>query len=46
MIIDKEPLVSKFISVPKDLQSNLSCASFIAGIVGAIMGCALFVRWP
>lgn len=44
MIIDNEPVVSKFISVPKDLQNNLNCASFVAGIVGAIMQSALFVR--
>ncbi|XP_003745782.1 trafficking protein particle complex subunit 5 [Galendromus occidentalis] len=35
-IIDQEPLVNKFISVPKDL-SSLNCAAFMAGIVEAIM---------
>ena len=45
MIIDNEPVVSKFISVPKDLQNNLNCASFVAGIVGAIMQSALFVTF-
>ncbi|XP_046990084.1 trafficking protein particle complex subunit 5-like [Schistocerca americana] len=38
-IIEKEPLVNKFISVPKD-KSSLNCATFIAGIVEAFLnGC-------
>lgn len=38
-IIEKEPLVNKFISVPKD-KGSLNCASFIAGIVEAVLhGC-------
>lgn len=32
MIIDNIPLVSKFISIPKD-YGNLNCSAFIAGIV-------------
>jgi len=32
MIIDNEPQVSKFISVPKD-YGNLNCAAFVAGII-------------
>ncbi|KAL1131243.1 hypothetical protein AAG570_010861 [Ranatra chinensis] len=35
-IIEKEPVVNKFISVPKD-KSSLNCAIFIAGIVEAIL---------
>ncbi|KOC68852.1 Trafficking protein particle complex subunit 5 [Habropoda laboriosa] len=35
-IIEKEALVNKFISVPKD-KGSLNCASFIAGIVEAIL---------
>ncbi|XP_064477294.1 trafficking protein particle complex subunit 5-like [Ornithodoros turicata] len=38
-LIEKEPLVSKFISVPKD-RGNLNCASFVAGIIEAVLlGC-------
>lgn len=35
-IIEKEPLVNKFISVPKD-KGSLNCAAFIAGIIEAIL---------
>ncbi|XP_022658667.1 trafficking protein particle complex subunit 5-like isoform X4 [Varroa jacobsoni] len=35
-IVDGEPLVNRFISMPKDL-SSLNCAYFMAGIVEAIM---------
>lgn len=35
-IIEKEPLVNKFISVPKD-KGSLNCAMFTAGIVQAIL---------
>lgn len=35
-IIEKEAIVNKFISVPKD-KGSLNCASFIAGIVEAIL---------
>ncbi|KAG0309181.1 TRAPP subunit trs31 [Dissophora globulifera] len=39
MISDNDPIVSKFISVPKDV-SQLNCGAFMAGIVEAIMdGC-------
>ncbi|CAH1773224.1 unnamed protein product [Owenia fusiformis] len=38
-IIEKEPLVNKFISVPKD-KSSLNCAAFTAGIIESILnGC-------
>ncbi|KAE9552071.1 hypothetical protein FO519_004728 [Halicephalobus sp. NKZ332] len=35
-LIEKDPLVNTFISLPKD-KSNLNCASFIAGIVEAFL---------
>ncbi|KAF9580840.1 TRAPP subunit trs31 [Lunasporangiospora selenospora] len=39
MISDNDPIVSKFISVPKDV-SQLNCGAFMAGVVEAIMdGC-------
>lgn len=41
-IIEKEPLVNKFISVPKD-KGSLNCAVFIAGIVQAILFFSGFV---
>lgn len=38
-IIETEPLVNKFISVPKD-KGSLNCASFTAGIIEAVLdGC-------
>ncbi|KAF7995132.1 hypothetical protein HCN44_004604 [Aphidius gifuensis] len=40
-IIEKESLVNKFISVPKD-KGSLNCASFVAGIVEAILNDAGF----
>ncbi len=33
IFLEKEPLVNKFISVPKD-KGSLNCASFMAGIIG------------
>ncbi|KAG4305034.1 hypothetical protein PORY_001709 [Pneumocystis oryctolagi] len=36
MIIDNEPMVNKYISVPKEM-AQLNCAAFVAGIVEAIM---------
>ncbi|ORY71942.1 putative SPP30 protein [Pseudomassariella vexata] len=35
MIIDNEPLVNAYISVPKDM-SQLSCAAYVAGIVEGV----------
>lgn len=38
-IIENEPLVNKFISVPKD-KGSLNCAAFVAGVVEAVLvGC-------
>lgn len=36
MIIDNDPLLERHISVPRDL-STLSCSSFTAGIVEAVL---------
>lgn len=36
MIIDNEPLIERHISVPRDM-SQLSCSSFTAGIVEAVL---------
>jgi len=40
-IIEKEPLVNKFISVPKD-KGSLNCAAYTAGIVEAVLNGANF----
>ncbi|XP_060596851.1 trafficking protein particle complex subunit 5-like isoform X1 [Ruditapes philippinarum] len=40
-IIEKEPLVNKFISVPKD-KGSLNCAAFTAGIIEAVLNGANF----
>ena len=38
MINDREPLVTRFISIPKE-YGNLNCAAFVAGIVrGVLLG--------
>jgi trafficking protein particle complex subunit 5 len=42
MISDNDPLISKYISVPKEL-SELNCNYFLAGIVEAILDGAQFV---
>jgi len=44
MIIDNDPLVERHISVPKDL-SQLSCSSFTAGIVEAVLDGLGLVRF-
>lgn len=41
--MEKEPLVNKFISVPRD-KGSLNCAVFIAGIVEAVLTGTGFVR--
>ncbi|XP_035220544.1 trafficking protein particle complex subunit 5-like [Stegodyphus dumicola] len=40
-IIENEPLVNKFISIPKD-KGSLNCAAFIAGIIEATLVCCNF----
>ncbi|XP_063241722.1 trafficking protein particle complex subunit 5 [Bacillus rossius redtenbacheri] len=43
-IIEKEPLVNKFISVPKD-KGSLNCAMFTAGIIEAVLnGCGFSAK--
>ncbi|QQP35720.1 Trafficking protein particle complex subunit 5like, partial [Caligus rogercresseyi] len=38
-IIESEPLLNRYISVPKD-KGSLNCASFAAGIIEAVLdGC-------
>ena len=39
MIVDNEPLVNQYISVPKEM-SQLNCAAFVAGIVEGV-ACAV-----
>jgi len=43
MISENEPLVSKFISTPREM-TQLNCAAFVAGIVEGILDAAEFVR--
>ena len=44
MISDNDPLLSKFISVPREL-SSLNCSAFVAGIIEAILdGCQFPAR--
>jgi len=42
MIIDNDPSIERYISVPKDM-GGLSCSSFTAGIVEAILDGLSFV---
>ena len=41
-LFEDEPLVNRFISVPKE-QSNLNCAAFMAGVVEAFLCGVQFV---
>ena len=41
-IIEREPIVNKFISVPKD-KKFINCAAFIGGIIEAILNECSFV---
>src|ERR1700722_18556531 len=43
MIIDNDPVIERYISVPRDM-SQLSCSSFTAGIVEAVLDGLGFVR--
>lgn len=43
MIIDNDPSIERHISVPRDM-SQLSCSSFTAGIVEAVLDGLGFVR--
>lgn len=42
MIVDNEPLVNQYISVPKEM-SQLNCAAFVAGIVEGV-SCAVGLK--
>lgn len=42
MIFDNDPLISKFISAPKDLQS-LNCAIFYGGMIESILNSSGYV---
>lgn len=44
MIIDNDPPIERHISVPRDM-SQLSCSSFTAGIVEAVLDGLGFVRF-
>lgn len=35
MIIDNEPVVNKYVSVPREM-SQLNCAAFVAGVVEGV----------
>ena len=35
MIVDNEPLVNQYISIPKEM-SQLNCAAFVAGVVEGV----------
>lgn len=41
MLIDNDPIINKFISVPKELQA-LNCGAFVAGIIEGCMDNSLF----
>lgn len=41
MITDNDPLITKYVSVPKEINT-LSCAAFIAGIVEAVLDMSQF----
>lgn len=45
MIIDNDPIITRNISVPRDM-SQLSCSSFTAGIVEAVLDGLGFVSRP
>lgn len=44
MIIDNDPPITRHISVPRDM-SQLSCSSFTAGVVEAVLDGLGFVRF-
>ena len=45
LLIEKDPIVNTYVSVPKD-KSSLNCAAFIGGILEAILNDANFVSQP
>lgn len=42
MVNESDPLVNKFISVPRDLGA-LNCAAFVAGVIKGVLDAAGFV---
>lgn len=44
MISDNDPILSRYISVPKEL-SQLNCNAFVAGIVEAVLDGCQFVSF-
>ena len=44
MIIDNDPLISRFISTPKEL-SSLNCAAFYCGVIEAVLDANGYVSW-
>lgn len=44
MISDNDPVLSRYISVPKEL-SQLNCNAFVAGIVEAVLDGCQFVSF-
>jgi hypothetical protein len=44
MISDNEPILTRYISVPKEL-SQLNCNAFVAGIVEAVLDGCQFVSY-
>lgn len=43
MIIDEQPVFSKYIAVPKEMH-QLSCGSFMGGVVDSILNATGFVH--
>ena len=44
MIADNDGTVlNRYISLPRDLQGQLNCAAFVAGIIEAVLAGAQFV---
>jgi hypothetical protein len=41
MLIDHEPVVNSYISVPREM-SQLNCAAFVAGVIEAVLDGSLF----
>lgn len=41
MIVDYDPIVTQFVSVPKE-SSQLNCAAYAAGIIEAVLDASLF----
>lgn len=42
MIVDNNPLLNKFISVPKEMN-QLNCCAYLAGIIEGFLDSAQFV---